>query len=199
MYRGISAFPKQKKKLQQREIENRILFKRNMNVLEAGERNLLKTAQLQKQNAIEAEKNGDHATALRFAMEAQRLEKQARVTGDMKNTTLTAHAMSENTRALANMMQSVNKIAESSNMPDTGEMIGMQVQMEAIRENMDMMMETSGETLDQLTNTAGSMEQETGEEILRNLMKEEERKKHKDLLKETGKKLDALTRFREKE
>lgn len=199
MYRGISAFPKQKKKSQQREIENRIIFKRNMNVLEAGEKNLLKTAQLQKQNAIEAEKNGDHATALRFAMEAQRLEKQARVTGDMKNTTLTAHAMSENTRALANMMQSVNKIAESSNMPDAGEMIGMQVQMEAIRENMDMMMETSGETLDQLTNTAGSMEQETGEEILRDLMKEEERKKHKDLLKETGKKLDALTRFREKE
>lgn len=199
MYRGISAFPKQKKKSQQREIENRIIFKRNMNVLEAGEKNLLKTAQLQKQNAIEAEKNGDHATALRFAMEAQRLEKQARVTGDMKNTTLTAHAMSENTRALANMMQSVNKIAESSNMPDAGEMIGMQVQMEAIRENMDMMMETSGETLDQLTNTAGSMEQEAGEEILRDLMKEEERKKHKDLLKETGKKLDALTRFREKE
>lgn len=199
MYRGISAFPKQKKKSQQREIENRIIFKRNMNVLEAGEKNLLKTAQLQKQNAIEAEKNGDHATALRFAMEAQRLEKQARVTGDMKNTTLTAHAMSENTRALANMMQSVNMIAESSNMPDTGEMIGMQVQMEAIRENMDMMMETSGETLDQLTNTAGSMEREAGEEILRDLMKEEERKKHKDLLKETGKKLDALTRFREKE
>lgn len=199
MYRGISAFPKQKKKSQQREIENRIIFKRNMNVLEAGEKNLLKTAQLQKQNAIEAEKNGDHATALRFAMEAQRLEKQARVTGDMKNTSLTAHAMSENTRALANMMQSVNKIAESSNMPDAGEMIGMQVQMEAIRENMDMMMETSGETLDQLTNTAGSMEQEAGEEILRDLMKEEERKKHKDLLKETGKKLDALTRFREKE
>lgn len=199
MYEKMMCFPQWKKKKQQKEIENKILFKRNMNVLEAGERNLLKTAELQKQNAIEAEKNGDHATAVRFAMEAQRLEKQARVTGDMKNTTLTAHAMSENTRALANMMQSVNKIAESSGMLDAGEMIGMQVQMEAIRENMDMMMEASGETLDQLTDTAGSLEQEAGEKILRDLMKDEERKKHKDLLKETGKKLDALTRFREKE
>ena len=170
-----------------------------MNVVEAGEKNLLKTAQLQKQNAIDAEKKGDHATAIRFALEAQRLEKQARVTGDMKNTTLTAHAMSENARALANMMQSVNRIVESSGMPDASEMIGMQVQMEVIRENMDMMMETSGETLDQLTDTTGSVEQETGERLLKDLIKDEERKKHKDLLKETGKKLDALTRFREKE
>ncbi len=199
MYEKMMCLPQWKKKKQKKEIENRIFFKRNMSVLEAGEKNLLKTAQLQKQNAIEAEKNGDHAAAIRFAMEAQRLEKQARVTGDMKNTTLTAHAMSENTRALANMMQSVNKIAEDSRMPDACEMIGMQVQMEAIRENMDMMMETSGETLDQLTNTTGSLEQETGEKILKELMKEEERKKHRDLLKETGKKLDALTRFRERE
>ncbi len=199
MYEKMMRLPQQKKKRQQKEIENRVLFKRNMNVVEAGEKNLLKTAQLQKQNAIDAEKKGDHATAIRFALEAQRLEKQARVTGDMKNTTLTAHAMSENARALANMMQSVNRIVESSGMPDASEMIGMQVQMEVIRENMDMMMETSGETLDQLTDTTGSVEQETGERLLKDLIKDEERKKHKDLLKETGKKLDALTRFREKE
>ena len=186
---------RRRQKQQQKEIENRICFRRNLKSLEAGEKNLTMAAETQRRNAVEAEKKGDHAGAIRFALEAQRLEKQARVTGDMKNTTLTVHAISENTRALSGMMKSVNHMA-GSGIPDAADMIGMQMQMESIRENMDMIMETSGEVLDQLTETEGQPEQEAGEAFLRDLLKQEESRKHRSILAETGKKLDALFRIR---
>ena len=197
MYGGMSGLMNQmKNKRLQKEIKNRIAFRRSLNNLETGERKLTKAAKEQKQHAIAAEKSGDHAAAVRFALEAKRLENQLRVTGDMKNTTVKIHSLSENARALTGMMKTVNNLAGASGMPGPADMIDAQIRMEVIRENTDMMMEASAETLDQLTETSGLTTDEAGEAALRDLMKAEQQERRKSILTETGKKLDALTRTR---
>ena len=197
MYGGINGLKNQmKNKRLQKEIENKIAFRRSLNNLETGERKLTKAVKEQKQLAIAAEKSGDHAAAVRFALEAKRLENQLRVTGDMKNTTVTIHSLSENARALTGMMRTVNDLAGASGMPGPAEMIDAQIRMEVIRENTDMMMEASAETLDQLTETSGLTTDEAGEAALRDLMKADQKERRKSILTETGKKLDALTRTR---
>ena len=197
MYGGLNGLMNQMKNRHlQKEIENKIAFRRSLSNLETGERKLAKIANEQKQHAIAAEKSGDHAAAVRFSLEAKRLEKQLRVTGDMKNTTMTIHSLSENTRALAGMMKTVNDLVGASGISSPEEMIDAQIRMEVIRENTAMMMEASAETLDQLTETTGLAEDDAGESALRDLMKAEQQERRKSILTETGKKLDALTRTR---
>ena len=73
----------------QKQIEARIRYSAGMRRMEAGERSMKQLAENHKHQAVAAEKRGDHAAAVRLADGYQRLEKQSRATGDMKNTVMT--------------------------------------------------------------------------------------------------------------
>ena len=164
--------------------------------MENGEKRMRQVAQAMKQKAVEAERSGDHESALRFALEAQRISKQLRTTGDMKDTILGVRASSECTRALNGIMKNVNEMAGGAGALGAEDMIEMQINMETARENMDYLMETSGEVFDCLAEGSGSENREEGERALKALMKNAEQTKRKNLLTETARKLDALTKNR---
>jgi hypothetical protein len=164
--------------------------------METGGKKMLKSVQSLKQKAIEAERSGDHEAAVRFAAEMQHLAKHHRITDDMKDTAIRMQAISESTRALAGIMKDVHEMAENTGASGTDEMIEMQINMETSRENMDYLMETAGEVFDNLTEISNSENREDGEKALEHLLKNAERDRRKNLLKETSKKLDAMTRNR---
>lgn len=149
-----------------------------------------------KQKAIEAERSGDHNSAIRFAAEAARISKQLRVTSDMKDTIMGVHAVNESTRSLAGIMKDVNEMAGSAGILGAEDMAEMQISMEAARENMDHLMETSGEIFNSLAEESPMDNREDGEKALKTIMKSAEHAKRKKLLMETAKKLDEITRNR---
>ena len=182
-----------------KEIRNRLLFKQRIRSMETGEKNMRQVIESMKQKAIEAERSGDHHSAIRFASEAARISKQLRVTSDMKDTIMGVHAVSDSTRSLAGIMKDVNEMAGSSGLLGAEDMAEMQISMEAARENMDYLMETSGEIFNSLTEESPKDDREDGENALKSIMKSAERVKRKNLLMETAKKLDEITRNRTEE
>lgn len=152
-----------------------------------------------KQKAIEAEHAGDHNSAVRFAAEADRISRQLRITGDMKDSIMGVHAVSDSTRSLAGIMKDVNEMAGNASILDAKDMAEMQISMETARENMDYLMETSGEIFDSLTEQSPADNREDGENALKVLMKSAEHVKRKNLLMETAKKLNEITRNRAEE
>lgn len=147
-----------------------------------------------RQKAIEAEKNGDHEAAVRFASEMQRLSRHHRIANDMKDTVICTQAISESTRALSGLMKDVQEMAENTAVPGPEEMIEMQLNMEASRESMAGLMESAGEVFSNLAEFNNPEIPEEGEMALEHLLKTAEQERRKSLLKETSKKLDALTR-----
>lgn len=187
---------KRKNEELRKEIRQRMMFNHHMRNMETGEKRMKQITQSMRQKAIEAEKAGDHNSAVRFAAEAERLAKQLRVTGDMKDTVMGVRAVSESARALTGILKDVNEMTGVTGAPGPADMVEMQISMETAKENMDYMMETAGEAYDSLTENDSSVNREEGEKALKSLMKTAEREKRKSILMETSKKLDAMTRNR---
>ena len=176
-------------------IEERVRYATEMRRMEAGERSIHKLAEEHRQQAAAAEARGDHAAAVRLAHGYQRLEKQGKTTGDMKNTVMTAHAIAESTKALTKLMAGTSGLAGSAVIADPVEMYRAQIELEAVRDSIDMALEQTEEVLDAVSDPDETCS-EAGEEALKAIMKTAAREKNNNVLRETGKKLDALQRTR---
>ncbi|MCR5297427.1 MAG: hypothetical protein K6E17_08445 [Clostridiales bacterium] len=179
----------------QEEIEYRIRFNTGMRQITSGERGLKKLADEQKQKAIEEERAGNHGVAVRLAGGSKRLAAQARMTGDMRGTVMTAHVMNQSTKAMADLMECASSLADGGLIADPARMCGMQAEMETMKETLDMAMDQAEEFYSGLNENEYDRD-EAGEKALGEIMKNAGRERHKSLIRETGKKLDEMQRSR---
>ncbi len=193
----ISEFRQRKKNAEiKREIRKRLLFNQQVRTMETGERRMKQCVQSLKQKAVEAEQFGDHESALRFAAEAQRLRKQLRVTGNMKDTVMEVWTIGDSTRTLNGMMKDVNEIAGSIGSLGAEDIIDTQINMETARENMDGLMSFTSEIYESLSDISSSENREEGETVLRMLLSASEKDKYRNLLLETTRQLDSVNKNR---
>ena len=190
----ISEIRQRRKNMELRkELQKRMLLNCHLRSMENSGKRMLQSVQSLQQKAIEAERAGDHEAAVRFASEMQRLAKHHRIADEMKDTVIRTYAISESTRALSGIMKDVHEMTENAAAPGTEEMIEMQLSMETSRESMACLMESAGEVFNSLAEI-NDPDPEEGEKALEHLLKAAVQDRRKSLLKETSKKLDAMTR-----
>lgn len=192
----IRLVPSHRDKQRQQLLMDNIHFRQNLRMVSQNEKEMDKLHTQYVAQAIEAERNGNHALAVRYAAEAAKLKNHRQVTATMKSSLEVAHAVQSTNRAMSNIMttarDAVGSLNSSQTLADTfalqADMSIMEDQVQAFLEQNELIMDNMG--------ASESPVNEEGEKALAALMASSRQDKQAKLLQDTAKSLDKLPRHR---
>lgn len=184
-----------RKREHQQRLARRIAYRQDIRQMEDSSKRLQKLIDAYSQQAVDAEKNGQHDKAVKLAAQVQHLRTFQNSAGGVRNTIETVHAMNAASQAMTDILSTTGGLADSiAEMNDPAALAEAQYGMEEAAESMQMLQEQS-EMMYESMHTE-SQPDEAGEAYLKKLMEGSRKKKQTSFLADTNKQLDRLQRAR---
>lgn len=182
-------------KARQQQMAENIQYRQNMREVNAGKRRIQALLEEYANQAVEAERSGQHSRAVSLAREAHRLKQYLASSGGISAALESAHAVSTANRALAGILEASGGLADTAaRMMDPAALGEAQANMLAVNENMRLMMEQSDLLLEGIDDGEGP--DAAGEAMLLEILQGQRREQHSKVLQDTNRQLDRLQRAR---
>lgn len=171
-------------------------FRQSLHDVRLNEKSLEKTHADMTARALEAEKSGDHALAVHWAGEAQKLKKYLMMSGNMKDTAAAAHAIQQTNTAMKDLLTAASSLTDELRAADP---CALQMEAANLQSTAQIMLEQGSQLLDALPDEQAGADSEQGEAYLRQLMHSAGQEKRARMLQDASKKLDQLQKKRSAE
>lgn len=177
-----------------------IRYRQRLREVNRNEKNLERLCSQYEMQAVEAERTGHHAFAVRLAAENARLKKHQLMSSSMRGSLEMAHAIRSSNQAMADIMQGVNDVADSLLTRMTApDMYSTQVEFEAMREYLQTYLDQSEMLYEDYAAEGNTPVNEEGERILKKLLSSGQKEKQLKLIRDTNSQLEKLQRNRSAE
>lgn len=164
------------------------------------EKNLERLCGQYEMQAVEAERAGHHAFAVRLAAENARLKKHQLMSSSMRGSLEMAHAMRSSNQAMADIMQGVSEVTNSLLAQATApDMYAAQAEFAAMQEYLQTYLDQSEMLYEDDADQENTPTNEEGERILKKLLSSEHQEKQLKLIRDTNSQLEKLQRNRSAE
>lgn len=189
----------QRKRARQREalLRENIRYRQKLREVSRNEKCMRKSAEQYAAQALEAERAGDHARAVRMAAEAAKLKKHLAMTGSMRGSLEIAHAVQSANQAMADIMRvsssAAGSLLEGAADPDV---YTLQTELLTMQEHVRSFMEESEMLCDDLDHVDHTPVSEEGERYLKTLMSSSSKDKQLKRLQDINTRLEQLQRSR---
>lgn len=161
------------------------------------EKNLERLCGQYETQAVEAERAGHHALAVRLAAENAKLKKHQLLSSRMRGSIEITHAIRSSNQAMAEIMEgsrdAANSLLASAATPD---MYRTQVQLGTMQEYVQAYLEQSEMLYEDFVADGNTPVNEEGERILKTFLASENKEKQQKLLRDTNSQLAKLQRNR---
>lgn len=171
-------------------------FRQSLREVSLNERSMENACAQMTARAVEAEKNGDHALAVRWAGEAQKLKKYLLMSGNMKDAAEAAHAIQQTNTAMKDLLTAAGTLAAGL---DKADPVSLQMEAAELQSSAQIMLEEGGQMLDALPAEQDGEALEAGEQYLQQLMRSAAAAQRARMLQDTNRKLDQLQKNRSAE
>lgn len=187
-------------KEQQKRIAENIRYRQSMRNIKGADRQIQNSIDSYILQAVVAEQAGEHEKAVRLATEAQRLKQYQASSSTIRSKLEVVQAVSTANRAMANIVNiSEDLMKSTTRLADPTKLGEAQIGMEMLNESMSTLIDQSEEALDYMNAMPEEESNEAGEEYLRQIMIDTNRKIRFNILDDTNKKLDRLNLIRTNE
>lgn len=177
-----------------------IRYRQRLREVNRNEKNLERLCSQYEMQAVEAERTGHHAFAVRLAAENARLRKHQLMSSSMRGSLEMAHAIRSSNQAMADIMQGVNDVADSLLTRMTApDMYSTQAEFEAMREYLQTYLDQSEMLYEDYAAEGNTPINEEGERILKKLLSSGHKEKQLKLIRDTNSQLEKLQRNRSAE
>ena len=189
----------ERKRLKQREkkLRDNINYRQNLREVNRSEKSIDRLYTQYTAQAVEAERSGNHALAIRLAGEAARLKKHQTVTGNMRGSLEIAHAVQNTNQAVADILEAsrnaVGSLLAGAAAPDV---YAVQADMTSMQEHVQDFMEQSEMFYEDFEKGDDEPVSEENERYLRTLIASQNKEKQRRLLQDTNSRLEKLQRNR---
>lgn len=189
----------ERKRLKQREkkLRDNINYRQNLREVNRSEKSIDRLYTQYTAQAVEAERSGNHALAIRLAGEAARLKKHQTVTGNMRGSLEIAHAVQNTNQAVADILEAsrnaVGSLLAGAAAPDV---YAVQADMTSMQEHVKDFMEQSEMFYEDFEKGDDEPVSEENERYLRTLIASQNKEKQRRLLQDTNSRLEKLQRNR---
>ncbi len=180
------------KKREQMLREN-IRYQQSLREVCRNEKNLERFCEQYETQAIEAERAGHHALAVRLAAENAKLKKHQLISSGMRGSLEIAHAMRSSNQAMTEIMMgardAVNSLLANAAIPD---MYTAQVELGTMQEYVQVFLDQSEILYEDFIADKNAPISEEGERYLKALLSSEHKEKQLKLLRDTNSQLAKL-------
>lgn len=177
-----------------------IRYRQRLREVNRNEKNLERLCSQYEMQAVEAERAGHHAFAVRLAAENARLKKHQLMSSSMRGSLEMAHAMRSSNQAMADIMQGVSEVTNSLlAQATTPEMYAAQAEFAAMQEYLQTYLDQSEMLYEDYADKENTPANEEGERILKELLSSEHKEKQLKLIRDTNSQLEKLQRNRSAE
>ena len=169
----------------------------NMRELEAGKKRVKALISSYSEQAVQAEREGDHAQALRLASSVRQLKQYQTSSGAISSTLQAAHGMQTANRAVLDILEASGSLAGSVSAGlDPEQLCRMQTEMNVVAGQMQSIMEQNQMVLEMFDDGREEDSREEDEKYLKRIMEQTRKEKQTRILKDTDKQLDRLSQLR---
>ena len=175
-------------KEQQKRIAENIRYRQSMRNIKGADRQIQNSIDSYILQAVVAEQAGEHEKAVRLATEAQRLKQYQASSSTIRSKLEVVQAVSTANRAMANIVNiSEDLMKSTTRLADPTKLGEAQIGMEMLNESMSTLIDQSEEALDYMNAMPEEESNEAGEEYLRQIMIDTNRKIRFNILDDTNK------------
>lgn len=178
-------------------LQENIRYRQSLREVCRNEKNVERLCGECEAKAIEAEKAGNHALAVRLASQNAKLRKHQLVSSGMRGSLEIAHAVQSSNQAMADILEgsrnAANSLLADAAAPDA---YATQAELESMKEHVQTFLEESGAFYDDLETAGNEPVSEEGERYLKTLLSSENKEKQRKLLRDTNSQLEKLQRNR---
>ncbi len=189
----------QRKHTKQREqtLQGNIRYRQSLREVCRNEKDVERLCGQYQAQAVEAERTGQHALAVRLAAQEAKLRKHQITTSGMRGSLEVAHAVQSSNQAMADIMEDAKNAADSllayASAPDA---YATQMELESMQEHVQTFLEESEAIFDDFVSGENDSTNEEGERCLKALLSSGNREKQRRLLRDTNSQLEKLQRNR---
>lgn len=194
----MNAWQEKRRSKQRAQIlRENISYRQNMRELCRNEKNVERIADQYAARAVEAERMGDHAFAVRMAVAAAKMKKYLAATGSMRGSLEIAHAIQSANYAVTDIhaasVSAAGSMLSQVSLPD---MSSLQADLIAMQEHVQAFMEQYEAFCEEDVLTSDAPYNEEGESCLATLMTSANADRKRRLLHDTNVQLERLYRDR---